>query len=99
MHALLRYRLLFSRSTTDIFFKQNYDVTAFSDARIKTDLRRIEGALGKVAQLSGYTYLRTDEDAVADKRQCGVIAQEVAGSAARGSARERGERHDERRVR
>jgi uncharacterized protein YlxW (UPF0749 family) len=53
-----------------------FDVAAFSDARVKTDLRRIEGALGKVAQLAGYTYLRTD-DGSCDIRQCGVIAQEV----------------------
>ena len=53
-----------------------YDITAFSDARVKTDLQRIEGALDKVTQLTGYTYRRTDEGS-SDIRQCGVIAQQV----------------------
>ena len=54
-----------------------FDVTIFSDARVKSDVRRIEGALDKVGQLSGYTFVRTDEGA-GDTRLCGVLAQEVA---------------------
>lgn len=49
------------------------DVTAFSDARLKTDVQRIGSALNKVSQINGYTYTRTDTGA----RQAGVIAQEV----------------------
>ena len=50
------------------------DITAFSDARIKTNITKIDNALGKVQQLNGYTYDRTD---IETTRQTGVIAQEV----------------------
>lgn len=50
------------------------NVTAYSDSRIKTDIKRIESALSKVGQLHGYTYDRTD---ITIPRQTGVIAQEV----------------------
>ena len=50
------------------------DITAFSDGRIKTNVLRIDNALSKVQQLSGYTFDRTDAIV---KRQTGVIAQEV----------------------
>jgi hypothetical protein len=49
------------------------NVTAYSDARLKTDIVKIENALDKVQQLNGYTYTRTDTGS----RQAGVIAQEV----------------------
>ena len=47
------------------------DITAFSDIRLKTNIERIENALDKVCQLSGYTYDMNN------KRSTGVIAQEV----------------------
>lgn len=50
------------------------NVTAYSDARVKTDLRRIDKALDKVCAINGYTYKRTDIDC---PRKAGVIAQEV----------------------
>jgi hypothetical protein len=50
------------------------EVTAYSDARIKTNIERIPNALAKVGQLNGYTYDRTD---VEMHRQTGVMAQEV----------------------
>lgn len=49
------------------------NVTAFSDARLKTDLEQITDALGKVGQLTGYTYTRVDTG----ERQTGVVAQDV----------------------
>jgi len=49
-------------------------ITAFSDARIKTNITKIDNALEKVDQLNGYTYDRTDQ---VTSRQTGVIAQEV----------------------
>ena len=49
------------------------DVTAFSDARLKTDLNVITDALSKVKQLTGYTFKRTDTGAI----QTGLIAQDV----------------------
>ena len=48
-------------------------ITANSDIRLKKNLERIENALEKVGQISGYTY-NTIYD---DKRHGGVIAQEI----------------------
>jgi hypothetical protein len=54
------------------------DVTAFSDARIKTDVQVIPDALSKVEALRGVTFVRTDtDDKYTNKRSTGVIAQEV----------------------
>lgn len=50
------------------------NVYAFSDKRVKSDIKKIDGALDKLMTLSGYTYERTDVDL---PRQTGVIAQEV----------------------
>lgn len=49
------------------------NVTAYSDARLKTDLEVIPDALAKVQQLTGYTYTRTDSG----ERQTGVLAQDL----------------------
>lgn len=51
------------------------DVTAYSDARVKTDVETITGALNKVSQLRGVSYKRTDSDDTRTK--IGVIAQET----------------------
>jgi len=48
-------------------------ITANSDIRIKNNITKIENALEKVGQISGYTY-NTNYD---DKRHGGVIAQEI----------------------
>jgi hypothetical protein len=48
-------------------------ITANSDIRIKSNITKIENALEKVGQISGYTY-NTSYD---DKRHGGVIAQEI----------------------
>jgi hypothetical protein len=47
------------------------DVTAFSDRRLKSDIKPIESALEKVKKLCGYTYTKDG------KHSTGVIAQEV----------------------
>ncbi len=47
------------------------DVTASSDRRLKTDIKRIENALDKVCSLGGYTYVMNN------KPSSGLIAQEV----------------------
>ena len=52
------------------------DIIAYSDARVKTNLQKIEGALDKVSQINGYTFTRIDE-VDKDKRHAGVIAQEI----------------------
>lgn len=49
------------------------DVTAFSDERLKKNVKTIENALDKVNQLRGVEFERVD----IDKKQIGVIAQEV----------------------
>ena len=51
------------------------DVIAFSDARVKTNVQTIEGALEKTLRLRGVTYNRIDSEDTATK--LGVIAQEV----------------------
>ena len=52
-----------------------YDVTAYSDARVKKNVTTIESALDKVLALRGVRYQRTDmED---EKFHIGVIAQET----------------------
>ena len=49
----------------------NNNVTAFSDARLKDNIKTIENGLDKVEQLRGVTYTRDE------KENIGVIAQEV----------------------
>jgi hypothetical protein len=60
-------------SDTSGNFTANGNVTAYSDARLKTDLEVITGALDKVKTLTGYTYTRIDSG----ERQTGVVAQDV----------------------
>lgn len=51
------------------------NVTGFSDARIKTNVKTIDNALEKVKSLRGVSFTRTDSD---DRStNIGVIAQEV----------------------
>ena len=49
------------------------NVTAYSDARLKTDVDTIENALDKVTKLRGVSYTKVDTD----QRGIGVIAQEI----------------------
>jgi trimeric autotransporter adhesin len=51
----------------------NGSVTAYSDARLKKDITRIESALDKVDKLTGYTFTRIDSG----ERQMGLLAQDV----------------------
>ena len=54
------------------------DVTAFSDGRVKTEVKVIDKALEKVLAIRGVTFVRTDaEGEDKNKRHAGVIAQEV----------------------
>lgn len=54
----------------------NADVVAYSDARMKTNVVKIESALDKVSKISGYTY---DMQGIefGGQRQAGVLAQEL----------------------
>jgi len=51
----------------------NGNVTAYSDARLKKDVKTITGALDTVGKMRGVTYTRIDTD----KAGVGVIAQEM----------------------
>jgi hypothetical protein len=56
----------------------NQNIYAFSDRRKKTHIYTIDNALGKVLQLRGVYYHRTDpEPDDVGRRELGVIAQEV----------------------
>ena len=51
------------------------NITAYSDARLKTNVSVIENALDKVSNINGVTYYRSDLQSA--KRQTGLIAQEL----------------------
>jgi hypothetical protein len=51
------------------------DVIAYSDARVKTNVKTLEKALEKINLLRGVSYTRTDSEDKSEK--IGVIAQEV----------------------
>jgi len=53
----------------------NNDVTAFSDKRLKTDIKNIDDALSKVMKMQGVYYKRNDIDDA--KEQVGVLAQDM----------------------
>jgi len=54
-------------------FTATGDVTAYSDESLKTNIQVIDGALGKVENISGYTWNRIADDS----RATGVVAQEL----------------------
>jgi len=53
----------------------NNDVTAFSDKRLKTDIKNIDNALSKVMKMQGVYYKRNDIENA--KEQVGVLAQDM----------------------
>ena len=63
----------YNASTNSLTLSGN--VTAYSDGRLKKDIRLIEGALGKVMSIRGITFARTDDEK--GVRYAGVIAQEL----------------------
>ena len=56
-------------------FTATGDITAYSDRRVKENIKTIDNALAKVLCLRGVTYNRTDLDDKSEK--IGVIAQEI----------------------
>jgi len=56
-------------------FTATGDITAYSDARVKENIKTIENGLDKVLALRGVTYNRTDLEDKTEK--IGVIAQEI----------------------
>ena len=61
--------------TSNISIYAEYDIAAYSDIRVKTDIETITKPLSKVLKMRGVTFRRIDSDL--DKRQMGVIAQEI----------------------
>jgi hypothetical protein len=56
------------------------DVIAFSDSNVKYDLIKIEGAMDKLKNITGYTFARRDlvgGGQVTNKRFAGLLAQDV----------------------
>jgi len=49
------------------------NLTAYSDIKLKKDLKVIEDSISKIKQLTGYTYTRIDTG----ERQSGLIAQDI----------------------
>jgi hypothetical protein len=70
------YPLDVSGNVSSISIYASHDIAAYSDARVKGDIKTIPDALDKVNKLRGVTFVRTDEGA-SDKRMMGGIAQEV----------------------
>jgi len=66
-------------SSTKLYFNPSTgtlnatDFNSLSDARFKTDLEKIHGALSKVKQLTGYTFTMTESG----KRSAGLLAQDA----------------------
>lgn len=69
------YPLTVSTASNNVSIYASYDITAFSDARVKTNLQRIEDGMAKVGRISGYTYNRVEDPA--GERLCGLLAQEL----------------------
>jgi hypothetical protein len=70
------YPLDVNGNVSNISIYASHDVAAYSDSRVKGDVKTIPDALDKVNKLRGVTFVRTDEGS-SNKRMMGVIAQEV----------------------
>lgn len=53
------------------------EIHVYSDARVKTDLQCIHGALDRVRALHGYTFARSDDIVQQERRYAGLLAQDV----------------------
>jgi len=71
------YPLHVNANVSGISIYASADIVAYSDARIKGDVKVIDEALSKIQQINGVTYVRTDIDNDNDRRYAGVIAQDV----------------------
>jgi hypothetical protein len=70
--------LRFDMDSTNGNFWAGGDITAYSDARVKKDVKLIENSIEKIQAIRGVTFLRTDaQEKDKEKRHAGVIAQEV----------------------
>lgn len=71
------YPLHVSGQSNNISIFATHDVVVFSDKRVKADIQKVENALEKINQISGYTFVRSDDLNPDQRRVAGVIAQEV----------------------
>jgi hypothetical protein len=69
------YPLHVKTQVSNVSIYADYDIAAYSDARVKEDVITISGALEKVRSMRGVTYKRIGLES--NKRFMGVIAQEV----------------------
>ena len=72
-HGTSNANLMYLDSSGNLTASGN--VTAYSDIKLKDDIQVIDNAIDKVKQIRGVTFTRNDMHD--DKRQTGVIAQEV----------------------
>ena len=70
------YPLEVSEHVSNISIYAEYDIAAYSDVRVKTDIETITEPLDKVLKLRGVTFRRTDDNA-SDRVMMGLIAQET----------------------
>jgi hypothetical protein len=70
------YPLEVSQHVSNISIYAEYDIAAYSDVRVKTDIETITEPLDKVLKLRGVTFRRTDKSA-SDRVMMGLIAQET----------------------
>ena len=70
------YPLEVSQHVSNISIYAEYDIAAYSDVRVKTDIETITDPLDKVLKLRGVTFRRTDDNA-SDRVMMGLIAQEA----------------------
>ena len=68
-----RHPMTLSLETGDVVFSGN--VVAYSDKRLKKDIKPLENALEKVMKLDGVNYKRIGNDT--DRVECGFIAQDL----------------------
>jgi hypothetical protein len=71
------YPLHVNGNVSGISIYASADIVAYSDARVKGDVKIIEDALNKVQQINGVTYTRIDGTEEENNRHAGVIAQDV----------------------
>jgi hypothetical protein len=67
-----------STGANNISIYSSGDISALSDARLKTDMKVIGNALDKIDEVHGYTFRWIkDADSMPTSRNAGVIAQEI----------------------
>jgi hypothetical protein len=71
------YPLVVNGNVSGVSIYASEDIQAYSDRRVKDDIKLVEDALNKINQINGVTFIRTDADDNNRHRHAGVIAQEV----------------------